>query len=127
MERKFLRHITVKINTNFKNSHHQIQKTCNDCFELKQRSTSSSGNKYARVQKNSSNVKNRGKWDDLTNLIISGVYPMMRKLMTSRPNGEEDGGNFEFSNWKMGLVTCHLKGRFKTMILIEVVSPCDDY
>ena len=39
------------------------------------------------------------------NLITSGLYPVMLKLMTSRPHGTEDKGNLEFSNRKMGLVT----------------------
>ena len=52
---------------------------------------------------------------------------MIPKMMTFRPRGGVDGGNFEFSNRKVGLVTHHLKGRFKTIIFIEVVLSCDDY
>ena len=61
------------------------------------------------------------------NLIVSGFYPMILKLMTSRPHGGVDGSSFEFSNKKVGLVTYHLKGRFKTIFLIEAVLSCDDY
>ena len=38
-----------------------------------------------------------------------------------------DPSPYKFTNRKVNLVTYHMKGRFKTLILIEVVLPCDDF
>ena len=50
------------------------------------------------------------------------------KFFGSRGHRDEAWrGNFEISSGKVDLVSYHWKGLFKTMILIKIILPCNDY